>query len=41
VHLSYNDPQYLADRHNIVGQEDLLDRVSNALSGLAQAATAQ
>ena len=40
VHVTYNDPQYIAQRHNISDREDVLMTVANALSGLAEAATA-
>ncbi|SEO87695.1 Uncharacterized conserved protein, DUF302 family [Halogranum amylolyticum] len=35
VNVTYNDPQYLADRHGIEGNEELLETISNALSTLA------
>jgi LPXTG-motif cell wall-anchored protein len=35
VQVAYNDPQYLASRHSISGQEERLSQVANALSGLA------
>jgi len=41
VSLAYNDPAYLAARHGILGQEELIGNISTALSNLAtQAATA-
>lgn len=40
VHMTYNDPQYLAQRHNITDRDDALTTISNALSGLAGAASA-
>lgn len=41
VHVTYNDPQYLARRHNVQGPADVLETISNALSGIAQTALAQ
>ncbi|WP_433633999.1 DUF302 domain-containing protein [Halomicrococcus sp. NG-SE-24] len=35
VHVTYNDPQYLAARHDIEGKDDLLQQVSMALESLA------
>jgi uncharacterized protein (DUF302 family) len=39
VWLTYNDPLYLAKRHEIAGCEPVLDKVQNALKNFAQAAT--
>ena len=39
VWLTYNDPQYLAMRHEISGCKGVLDKVQNALKNFAQAAT--
>ncbi len=39
VWLSYNDPQYLAERHNIQGCDQPLKKVSGALNAFAQKAT--
>ncbi len=39
VWLSYNDPQYLAERHDIQGCEQPLKKVSGALNKFAQKAT--
>jgi len=39
VWLTYNDPQYLAMRHEIDGCKAVLDKVQNALKNFAQAAT--
>jgi len=39
VWYSYNDPQYLAQRHNIKGCEKVLNKVTNALANFAKAAT--
>ncbi len=41
VWLSYNDPQYLKDRHNIAGCDMVLDNISKALSSVSQAAVAK
>lgn len=41
VWLSYNDPVYLARRHNIRDCEGVLNKISNALGNFAKAATAQ
>ncbi|ODS24786.1 hypothetical protein AB835_01650 [Candidatus Endobugula sertula] len=38
VWLTYNDPQYLVKRHNIIGCEDVLKKISDALNTLANAA---
>lgn len=40
VHMTYNDPQYLAQRHSITDRDDVLTTISDALSGLAEAASA-
>jgi uncharacterized protein (DUF302 family) len=40
VHMTYNDPRYLAQRHGIAARDDVLTTISNALSGLAKAASA-
>ena len=40
VHMTYNDPQYLAQRHGITDRDDVLTTISNALNGLAEAASA-
>lgn len=40
VWLAYNDPRYLMDRHGIAGMDELAKNISNALQGLAEAATA-
>ena len=39
VWLSYNDPQYLANRHKIDACKAVLDKVRNALKNFAKAAT--
>ena len=41
VTVTYNDPAYLADRHDIGGEDDRLDTVSDALSSLAAVAAGQ
>lgn len=38
VFVGYNDPQYLADRHNITGQDNVLETAANALANFAQKA---
>lgn len=40
VWLSYNEPAYLARRHDLQGCEAVLEKVAAALSGFARAATA-
>lgn len=40
VHLAYNDPEYLADRHGISGRDDDLQTIGGALRKLAREATA-
>ncbi len=39
VWYTYNDPQYLAKRHNMTGCEKTLKKVTNALANFANAAT--
>ena len=39
VHLAYNNPFFLAERHGLDGPEDVLTTISNALAMLAQGAT--
>ena len=41
VWLSYNDPQYLKDRHNIEGCDIQLENIAKALDGISQAAVAK
>jgi hypothetical protein len=41
VRLSYNDPEYLAKRHDIKGCDEVLKKIGNALGNFAKAATAQ
>lgn len=38
VFIAYNDPHYLADRHRVEGQEEVLDKISNALKNMAEGA---
>ncbi len=40
VWLSYNDPAYLKDRHNMTGCDSGLDKVASALAAISTAATA-
>jgi uncharacterized protein (DUF302 family) len=40
VWLSYNDPAYLAERHGIEDRAEILAKMSKALAGLTDAATA-
>jgi len=39
VWLSYNDPKYLAMRHGITGCDEVINKINNALSNFANAAT--
>ncbi|WP_377511390.1 DUF302 domain-containing protein [Pontibacter locisalis] len=39
VRVAYNDPYYLAERHGIDGQDDVLRKIADALGSLATAAT--
>lgn len=39
VWFAYNDPKYIAQRHNITGCDDVIDKISKALHNFAQAAT--
>lgn len=41
VWLSYNDPAYLKERHRIEGCEEVLNKISAALSNFASGATAK
>ena len=38
VYVVYNDPKILAKNHNIGGQDEVLNKISEALKGLAEAA---
>ncbi len=40
VSVAYNDPAYLAARHGITDQQDIIDTITQALAGLAAGATA-
>jgi len=35
VNVTYNDPQWLADRHGIEDQDELLENISSLLRGIA------
>jgi len=37
--LGYNDPQYLAERHQLQGCQEVIDKVAGALNNFARAAT--
>ncbi|GAM75409.1 inner membrane or exported protein [Vibrio ishigakensis] len=39
VWLSYNDPMYLKQRHQIEGCDEVLNKISKALANFAKAAT--
>jgi len=39
VYLGYNDPSYLKERHNTEGCDEVIAKVSGALSNFAKAAT--
>ncbi|OZS43246.1 DUF302 domain-containing protein [Photobacterium sanguinicancri] len=39
VWLTYNDPQYLVNRHNIRGCDAVIEKVSKALTNFAKSAT--
>jgi uncharacterized protein (DUF302 family) len=41
VRVTYNDPQYLAERHGITDRDDVIGGVSTALGNLANAATSE
>jgi len=38
VWISYNDPRYLGERHNIIGCDEVITKVEKALSGITKAA---
>jgi len=40
-YISYNDPQYLKQRHGLEGCDKVLEKVSQALAGMAKAAAAK
>ncbi|CAN5404451.1 hypothetical protein BH20ACI1_BH20ACI1_18880 [soil metagenome] len=39
VYVVYNDPKILAENHGISGQDEVLNKISEALKSLAEAAT--
>ncbi len=39
VRVAYNDPYFLAERHGIKGRDEILRKITDALEGLATAAT--
>lgn len=39
VWLTYNDPQYIADRHGISDREEIVNKMGHALDNLTNAAT--
>jgi uncharacterized protein (DUF302 family) len=39
VWLSYNDPNYLVERHGITGCAEVIKKIEKALSNFAKAAT--
>lgn len=39
MRIAYNDPQYLAERPDITGRDDELQKISTALRKLARRAT--
>jgi len=39
VWLSYNKPQYLANRHGITGCDEVIKKIETALANFAKAAT--
>jgi len=41
VWLSYNSPNYLMERHNIKGCDEVINKISRVLSTLSKAAVAQ
>jgi uncharacterized protein (DUF302 family) len=40
VHITYNDPQYLADRHGVTDQDEIIETITNALANFAAGAAA-
>lgn len=38
VWISYNDPKYLVERHNIAGCDDIIEKIKQALGKLTEAA---
>jgi len=41
VWLSYNDPRYLAVRHNISGCEEVVEKIEKALASIANSASSE
>lgn len=41
VTVSYNDPAYLVDRHDVEGMDDQIETIADALSSLAAVAAGQ
>jgi len=39
VWFAYNDPEYMAQRHNVSGCDDVVSKISNALANFARVAT--
>jgi uncharacterized protein (DUF302 family) len=39
VWISYNDPYYLVKRHSVLGCEEVIEKISKALAGIAKAAS--
>ena len=39
VWISYNDPRYLQNRHNIPSCNEIITKISNALAGITKAAS--
>ena len=39
VWFAYNDPKYIADRHNISGCDDVVNKISRALNNFSRLAT--
>ena len=39
VSITYNDPKYLKERHDIKGQEEILDKVTDTLNKITSAAS--
>lgn len=39
VWFAYNDPEYIANRHNITGCDDVVNKISKALFNFSRAAT--
>ena len=38
VFIAYNDPEYLEERHDIEGQDEVLQKIAGALKNLAEGA---